>query len=264
MNMKNLWKVTVVIFALLLVTVSCNKDEFTPVTTKGDETTNVDFRDNTPALLQLVHNSPDPDADKVDIYINNTLVADDISYLTATEFIEVPAPAKVRVIVAPANSASAADGIARFDVRVESNTTYIGVANGFLLEYPGFMIDVFEPAVEDAPSEMFNLAIHHGSPSTDATTLDVSFRENEDMGGRMFYSDFTDRQGIAYDDYTIEIKRPYRSRPIATYEADFSEVDSVGQSGVAIITGTLSSADAPFGMIVVLEDGNVIELPLAN
>ncbi len=85
------------------------------------------------ALLQLIHESPDPNAQTVDVYVNGQLVANDLKYRSATAFTQVPAGSDLSVSVAPANSTSASDAVAQLGpISLSKGKTYVGIINGVL------------------------------------------------------------------------------------------------------------------------------------
>jgi len=71
-----------------------------------------------PAQLQLIHNAADPAAFVVDIYVNEVLKADDLSFRTATAFLEVIANQDNAISLAFKESTSVYDAFATFLVRV--------------------------------------------------------------------------------------------------------------------------------------------------
>lgn len=84
------------------------------------------------AQLQIIHNSADPGAAEVDVYVNGDLLLDDFAFRTATPYVEVPSDVELTVGVAPGNSMGAEDILAEFPVTLASGGRYLAVANGVL------------------------------------------------------------------------------------------------------------------------------------
>ena len=84
------------------------------------------------ASLQVIHNSADPGANSVDIYLDGTLAIDDFGFRTATPFIDVPAGVDVNIGVAPPNSNNVNDTIANIVAQFVNGETYVAIASGVL------------------------------------------------------------------------------------------------------------------------------------
>jgi hypothetical protein len=101
--------------------------------TNNDTTgTNNDTTVAQTARLQVIHNSPDPEAETVDVYVNGEMFLDDFEYLNATPFQDVPAGVELSVAVAPGTSESVADALATFEYTLEADSSTILVAGGVL------------------------------------------------------------------------------------------------------------------------------------
>lgn len=215
---------------------------------------------DTKAKVQIVHNSPDPAATEVDIYANGDLLLDNFGFREATPFVEVPVGVTVNIGVAPANSTSAADAIATFPVVFEAGNRYIAVANGLLSGAPAFGIDIFDMAREQAAAPgNFDLAVLHGSP--DAPAVDIAARGIGTLLSDFEYGEFADYLPLAPATYYLDVKPAGNPAIVATFEANVSGL--VGQAGIAIASGLLGGTPG-FGIIVVLADGTVVELPTAK
>ncbi len=215
----------------------------------------------TGAKLQVIHNSPDPAATEVDIYVNGNLLLDDFAFRKATPFVDVPAGVTLNIAVAPANSASAADAIATFPVVLQDGKRYIAVADGLVtVPGPGFNIEIFDMGQEQAMSPgNFDLAVHHGSP--DAPAVDIAARGIGNLLTDFTYPSFANYLSLAPSTYYLDVKPAGSSAIVETYEANVSGL--AGQAGIAIASGFLGGTPG-FTIIVVLADGTVVELPTAK
>lgn len=85
------------------------------------------------AQVQVIHNSADPAAAVVDIYINDVLTLDNFEFRTATPFVSVPSGIDVNIAVAGENSTGVADAIATFGpYNLATDSATILVASGVL------------------------------------------------------------------------------------------------------------------------------------
>lgn len=66
------------------------------------------------ARLQVIHNSADPAAAVVDVYVNGGLFIDEFKFRAATPFQNVPAVVTLNIGVAPGEDSTTGDIIATF------------------------------------------------------------------------------------------------------------------------------------------------------
>ncbi|MEM6532929.1 MAG: DUF4397 domain-containing protein [Myxococcota bacterium] len=154
------------------------------------------------ARIQIVHNSADPMAATVDIYVNGSMLVPDLAFRTATAFTKVPANTALEIAVAPGDSASAADAIGTFDLTFAAGTRSYVVAHGVL--NPGDFDETVNPSIGftlstgaalesvDSTTE-FEVVVFHGV--TDAPEVDVSQTQPDSSPNRLI-------PGIEYADFT--------------------------------------------------------------
>ncbi|MFN3939117.1 MAG: hypothetical protein ACK4IY_00935, partial [Chitinophagales bacterium] len=53
------------------------------------------------ARVQVIHNSADPAANRVDVYLNGSLLLNNFKFRTATPFIDAPAETPITISIAP-------------------------------------------------------------------------------------------------------------------------------------------------------------------
>lgn len=220
------------------------------------------------ATVQVIHNSPDPAAAMVDVYINDEIAIPDFEFLTATPVIELPSGAELVIGVAPGNSNGPEDIIATFPVTLAEGEAYVvmatGVIDGSLPGNPegidtAFGLEIFAGQMTMAGAGEVEVLVYHGSPT--APTVDVQ----------------VDGVGILVDDMAFRQYAPYFTAPavdlvleitpgsdnetvVAAYEAPLSLLDGAGV--VVFAAGYFGDNPglAPFGLYVALADGTVIEL----
>lgn len=215
---------------------------------------------DTKAKVQIIHNSPDPGATEVDIYVNNDLLLDNFAFREATPFVEVPVGVTVNVGVAPPNSTSVSQAIATFPLTFEAGKRYIAVANGLLSGSPAFGLSIFTEGREQAVEPgKFDLAVLHGSP--DAPAVDIAARGIGNLLTDFSYNEFAGYLSLSPDTYYLDVKPAGSAAIVETFEANVSGL--AGKSGIAIASGLLGGTPG-FGIIVVLADGTVVSLPTAK
>ncbi len=229
------------------------------------------------ARVQIIHNSPDKNAAVVDIYLDETLLLNDFAFRAASPFIDAPAETDFQIGVAPANSTSSDDAIAKFDFNLEANKTYVVVASGVLdtLKYKknpnaikiGFELIVNDMARESAENQdNVEFFVLHGS--TDAPEVDIYARGVAKLVSKAKYKDFTDYISVPASNYILDITPGDDPNTIVTsLTADLSTLQ--GGSAVVFASGFLDPASndngAGFAVLAALPDGNVVSLnPVTN
>lgn len=227
------------------------------------------------ARAQIIHNSADPAAEVVDIYVNGGLFVDSLAFREATPFVDVPAAADLMIEIYGhgADPAEDAPAFTIDGVRFEPFETYAVIANGVIAD--GFAANPDEvetafglfvlPAREShGNSEEAAFYIWHGS--TDAPAVDVFARDVAPLADELAYTDATDYIAVPAADYTIDLTPAGVSDVVASFIAPLE-----GAGGAAL--GVLASGffdpagnnDGPaFGLLAVFVDGTTVLLPAAT
>ncbi len=226
----------------------------------------------TTARLQVIHNAADPAAEKVDVYLNGAKLLDDFAFRAATPFIDAPANQNFVVGIAPSTSSSASDVIANFTFNLLAGEKYIAIADGVLNpasfapnpdgKNTAFNIFVKTMAQESAKvSGNVEFAVMHGS--TDAPTVDIVARGVATLVNDAPYTAITDYISVPAADYTIDIKDASGTVTVATFTAPLSGL--ANGAAFVLASGFLNPAanqnGKAFGVLAVLPDGTVIQLP---
>ncbi len=224
------------------------------------------------ALVQIVHNSADPAAASVDVYLNGSILKDNFAFRTATGYLPVPAGVELSVAVAPPTSTSVADSIATFPVTFANGKKYIVFANGVLnaadfagnpdLRTTGFGLYAFEgQRTVAATAGNVEFRVFHGA--TDAPTVDALAAGTVNVADNAGYTDMTGYTSVPPAAYTVDVTPGAdNSTIIASYYADLS--GAANATAVIFASGFLNPAanqNGPaFGLYAVLGDGTVFPL----
>ncbi|MCS7035190.1 MAG: DUF4397 domain-containing protein, partial [Saprospiraceae bacterium] len=207
------------------------------------------------ARVQLIHNAPDP---TVDVYVNGLKALDNFAFRTATNFINLPAGLPLQVAIAPANSTSAADAIATFNLTLESGKTYAVTASG-IVGNPGtpFTLIADDKALEAAsdPNKV-DVNVLHGSP--DAPPVDVVVRTGGKIVANLAYGKFTPYLSLNPGVYYLDIKPAGSNAIVQTYRADLT---GLGGQAIRVLASGLLGGSPAFGLYAVTASGAVVELP---
>jgi hypothetical protein len=230
------------------------------------------------ARVQVVHNSPDPAAAEVDVYINDELALDDFAFRAATPFLDLPAGVELRLGIAPGNSSGPEDVLAEFPVTLANAETYVVMATGVLDptafagnpegRETGFTLAVQAGVREQGLLRRLALQAYHGS--TDAPSVDVRARLwgfETVLVGDLGYGEFSGEALVWPRRYVLSVTPAGDPETVvASYTADLRSL--AGGAGVVFASGFLDPSanqdGAAFGLFVALPDGQVLELPAAT
>jgi len=228
------------------------------------------------ARLQVIHNSADPAAAVVDIYVNESLLIPNFEFRAATPFIDVPANTPLVVGVAPAGSAGPEEIILTLPaLSLMGGKTYVAVASGivgdgFAPNPDGkdisFMLKAYDMGQEKAKWVKYvEFSVLHGA--TDAPAVDVLVNGTVPLVENLAYGIFTDYLRVDPDTYRLDITPAGAPETVvASFDADLSGL--AGGAAVVFASGFLSPADngngAAFGLFAALPTGDVVELPAST
>jgi|GEM_PF-834320 len=232
----------------------------------------------TPASVQIIHNSADPTAEFVDVYVNGVLTLDDFEFRTATPFVVLPADTFLNIDVAPSTSTDVSESIYNLGTTLASGETYVAVANGVIdptqfddsLNTIDFGLDIFTGAQQASTNPGENsILIHHGA--TDAPTVDI-VETSVPLGtvaDDISYTEFQGYADVPNADYVINVELADNSAVVASYEANLDSFVGGNLSDQAITvlaSGFLDPAvnqnGAAFGLWAALPTGGaLLELP---
>jgi hypothetical protein len=240
-----------------------------PVTTTATVTVNAQAR------VQIIHNSADPAASSVDIYVNGAIFVPALGFRQATAFVDVPAEVALNIEIYPAGAdASSSTAAYQVSLTLTHAETYTIVASGLLGSgfaanpnevSTAFFLDVIEGTLEShAEATEAAFIIYHGS--TDAPGVDVYARDVAQLVAGLEYTDISDSYlAVPAGMYTIDINPAGASAAIASFAADLSAAG--GQAIGILASGFLSPADnnngAAFGLLAVFADGTTAMLEAA-
>ena len=199
------------------------------------------------ARLEIIHNSPDPAAASVDVYVDGIgLLVDNFEYRTTTGFITVPSGVSLAIGLAPSTSNEpggngAGDIIATLNEGpLASGETYIAIAKGFLdgtgfSPAPAFGLDIFGGAQEAAAggAGSNDVLVYHGA--TDAPMVDVD--ELVQTGGAevvsdLSYGEFTSSYlALGVANYTLQVQAASSGAAVAAY---YAALENLGVDGAAL------------------------------
>jgi hypothetical protein len=167
------------------------------------------------ALLQVIHESPDPAAQVVDVYVNGELFIDDFRYRTATPFTQVPADTGLEVALAPGDSDSFDDRIVEFDAFViQPDDELVVVVDGVLdpQQFPStpttreaaLGLSLLEEArAQPLDSDVDEVTIYHSSPDT--APVEVIGDRDDTLVSALSYGEFSNYVELSSGIHTLDV-----------------------------------------------------------
>ncbi|MFN6039716.1 MAG: DUF4397 domain-containing protein [Bacteroidota bacterium] len=224
------------------------------------------------AELQVIHNSADPAAATVDIYVNGSLAVNDFAFRTATPFISLPAGVPLNVGVAPGTSLSVNDTIKNFPLTLVANQRYVAIANGVLnpasfASNPDAVSTAFTLFIEDniqnAAGNSANVDFIGVHGSSDAPTVDIKARNVATLVDNAPYGAITNYITVPAADYILDVTAAAGNPIVVSFDADLSTLG--GGSAVVFASGFLNPAtnqNGPsFALCAALANGTVVTFP---
>ena len=223
--------------------------------------------------VQVIHNSPDPLADSVDVYVDGVKAIPNFKFRTATPYIDLLSNVNHTIAVAPANSTNVSQAVATFNnINLTPDSSYVVTASGvvgsgFAANPDGrstaFTLLIKQGARQQAlNSGNFDFFVIHGAP--DAPTVDVNVEVfNLRIVDNASYTDQTGYLPVPAGSYTLDLQDSSGTATLKKYSASLAAL--AGKSGVALASGFLNPAmnnNGPsFGIWVALPTGgNLIPL----
>ncbi len=231
--------------------------------------------------VQIFHNSPDPAAASVDIWLSTgrffSKVLSNFEFRKATGFLELPAVSNIVIGVAPAGSQSPDDIIYTEEVgSVPGGMVLAAIATGVLTPdsfaaNPNSIPTAFEITAafveekSEVPGKVLLNAFHG---ATDAPAVDVKVKDGPVVFGNLRYAQPSSNINVQVDptNYVLEVVPAGASTVVAAYNAPLT---GFADSALLIVaSGFLNPANnkngAAFGLFAITNSGNVIQLPAAT
>ena len=231
------------------------------------------FMDAQTARIMAIHNSADPAANVVDVYVNNSPFIENFTFRTSSGFVDAPAGVPLTLSVIPDGLNDTSQAVFTATVTLMSNSTYVIIASGnvgtgFSTNEP---FDLYiEPMGREQSSTSGNtdLLVFHGS--TDAPTVDVV--EVAQGAGTLVndldYGTFAGYLSVPAQDYSIQVRDQWGESTVVQYSAPLNTLGMGDSALVVFASGYLDPSQnnngPSFGLFVSTASGNVIPLPTEN
>ena len=176
------------------------------------------------ACVRIVHAAAD--APEIDVYVNDSLLAEGVAFGTGTEYVSLPAGDDRQVRVSAAGT-SAEEAILETNIGLTAGQAYQIVATG---EGDELEATVSEVNLTPLPENQARIRVVHASP--DAGNVDIGVAEGATIVEDVEFGDASDYAIVDAGAYTIEV-RPAGEETVAL-QADAELEAGVTYDAVAI------------------------------
>jgi hypothetical protein len=227
----------------------------------------------TTSRVQIIHNCADAAAATVDVWLNTTLIADDLDFRTATNWMDAPAGVPFDITICGPNSTDTTSEVVRFSYdSLQGGNKYSIIASGIVVAAnynpaPAFSLEIFDQGREVANNPAnTDILVYHGS--TDAPTVDIVAPFIATLVNDISYGDFAPAYlELPTANYNIQVRTATGTDVVAEYSAPLQTLALAGQSITVVASGfldTIANNNGPsFGLWVApATQGNLIPLPL--
>jgi len=220
------------------------------------------------AMVQVIHNSADAGAAVVDVWMNETLLVDDLAFRTATPFEFLPANTQITLAVKGPDSQDPSDPLWSGSFTLTEDEKYILVASGIIS--PGgydpaepFSLVAYAGALQEATSPSnTDILVFHGA--TDAPTVDINEAAAGILVDNLSYGQFDGYLSLLTANYALNITDESGSTVVATFTAPLADLNLYGESLTVLASGFLdpsvNSNGPEFGLLAVKADGTALML----
>lgn len=210
--------------------------------------------------VQVIHNSADPGAGSVDIYVSQdgTELAklEDVAFRSATGYLDLPS-GDITVDIAPPTSADISESIFQKTLGLTAGQTYVVVASGSLSATDETAFDLFASfgREQSALAGGSDLLIFHGA--SDAPAVDVVVPDALTLADDATFGAFVPYQSVPLADYPLDLLTGDGVTLVAQYNAPLETLELADQALVVLASGFLAPADgdAAFGLFAALAAG---------
>ena len=217
--------------------------------------------------VQIIHNSADLSVNTVDIYLDGTILIEDLAFRSATPFLDLPAGNLISIGIAPGNSTSSSESFFNISTTLDINETYIMVGNG-IVSASGyspnepFALSIFPQGRKIATNPLnTDVLFCHGV--TDTGSLDIvntTVLPISKFINNLSYTSFnTNYLELPTSNYTIDITDVSGNRVIRSYDFILERLNLEGKAITLVTSGFLNQSQnnngPSFGLWYAMESG---------
>lgn len=216
---------------------------------------------STTSRVQVIHNSADPGAGSVDIYVSQDGAElarlEDVLFQTATGFIDLPA-GDITIDIAPPTSADVSESIFQKTLSLNAGETYVVVASGDLsaadTEPTAFDLFVDFGREQSALEGGVDLLIFHGASDAPAVDVLVAVEPALSLADDLTFGTFVPYVSVPVDDYPLNVWTGDLSALVARYTAPLDNLGLADEALTVLASGFLAGSP-DFGLFAALAAG---------
>ncbi|MFV1981433.1 MAG: T9SS type A sorting domain-containing protein, partial [Rhodothermia bacterium] len=218
--------------------------------------------------LQLIHASPDPTLQLVDLYLDEFRVGDDAEFRSGTPFFDVFTGKTVTVGIAPSNSADFREIVISSKVIFDEKTSASAVVRGLLNPdsfapnpdglNTAFGVHVISDVLERGP-DASQVTVLVTTEITDAPTMNAMLDTSVPYATDLAFSEAGSYGLVSADQHSFDFRDVATDNRVAKSFVEFFGLR--GRAGILVASGFVDSTDvnqngAAFSSFLVLDDGS--------
>jgi hypothetical protein len=223
------------------------------------------------AYLQVIHNSADLSLSVVDIWVNDKIVANDLTFRNAISFIELDGDASATVAILPSNSTSPANPLASLTATFADGVSYVlttaGIksSSGYNPMKP-FEIKKFDNVRQQASiTNNTDILFFHGTTDLESVNITETGAGIGSIATNLSYSNYQGYKNLLTADYIFTVKNIAGDVSYGDYIAPLSQLGMAGKAITIVCSGFLNpetnSNGEKFGLYVARATGGSL-IPL--
>ena len=219
------------------------------------------------APVQIIHNSGDLSINTIDIYLDGTILIEDLAFRNATPFLDLPAGNLISIDIAPGNSTSSSETFYNITTTLDANDTYIMVGNG-IVSTSGyspnepFAVSVFPQGrkVATNPLNTDVLFCHGGTDTGPVDIVNTTVLPISKFINNLSYTSFNSNYlELPTSNYTIDITDVSGNRVIRSYDFILKRLNLAGKAITVVTSGfskqSQNNNGPSFGLWYAMESG---------
>lgn len=200
------------------------------------------------ARVQFIHNSADASVSKVDVWINDSLLYDDFTYLNCQAFEDFPADSNFVISITNSNSTDTSNSIIKRNLRLSGAQTHIFILEGINSNSgynPGknerpFVLHHFNKAAETSIYEgNTDLAFHNGSTDLDIVDFYNSVIPSFLIIDNISYQETSGYIPFVTQDFDVQVRRKRETRIVAQFRMPLLTLGFQDSAGLVMTSGFL-------------------------
>lgn len=235
------------------------------------------------AKVQFIHDSPDIAAQALDIWVNNTKIADSLNFRYATPYMNVTSNQNVIITIQNNGLPDTNAALLHKSVNLSNDSNYVMVISGVISagiydSLKPFDIDMHRGLKEAKTSGEVDVLFYNGGPDTPPVGISDSAQMAYHVVDSMSYGFFSGYKELPSANYNFHLEDVLLNTGIADFDAPFDNLGYQDSALVVVTSGFIDTTQGPVGdsssggvhaplmglWAALPSGGQMVELPLTS